>query len=649
MNRVGLWITSGQGCAGICGPRYRWEEEDNEKTFYAPETRNERLVERWVWLPLTVTRVQEAYEFCLTNRVKRRSTASLIVDRRGSHPPKSGRSMPGMLASGSSDSRPLTVDFTIAPFTANFESSSAAKEQEFNDGEEKTDQDVAAPASGGRRSILDNDIFTPAGSSTIVGSSSLVPPVPIPKLQGLVPVMEAPKNTRGPMASSSSGPIMSLPFPFFPTSTSTVSPSNPPVLPFPLKPGLVPSPRRSTPSTHIPSSGSEKAYGLEGFVVRDSDELDGHFDDSPLSATHPHEDTTGEVSLQQPRTSQSLSSLGQPLSSYPLSNSRPQSARSRDSAPPRSSSSHGWSASSQGQSVLASAEPSSSGSPMSPMMPPPPRHPLAGSEYRRRRAGTAPSLSTSPRSSESLRHRNRTISVTDQTFGVAIPLPPVQGTDDNEHHLEEEYHPEGRGSIEEAEKEDSVGLLSSAPSPRSSFGALRHRTQSLVSLRRTPHGSTHEASRAPSSSSSHRSRAISLVSGSRRTPSSPSMRAETSPATSSRSRASSIARQADAHDHTFGITPSVTINWDDMPRTSPPPEEQPMPSSSNLQIPCAGPMGRSLRPSPSRTTTESEQTVSQGVARADISEAPSSYVTAPPTLMESTTEGSGGTIRSVDL
>src|SRR5258708_39126020 len=70
---------------------------------------------------------------------------------------------------------------------------------------------------------------------------------------------------------------------YFPPSTSTVSPSNPPVLPFPLKPGLGPSPRQSTPSTYIPSSRSEKAYGLEGFVVWDSDELDSHFEETPLS------------------------------------------------------------------------------------------------------------------------------------------------------------------------------------------------------------------------------------------------------------------------------------------------------------------------------------------------------------------------------
>ena len=538
----------------------------------------------------------------------------------------------------------LTIDFGTAPFATNFVPS-PAKAQEFNDGDDKPDQAVAAPdqPSGGRRSILDSDMFTsPAVSSTVIGSSSLVPPMPIPKLRGLVPVVDTLRSPRGPMTSSSSGPIMSLPFPFFPTSTPSVTPSNPlPVLPFPIQP---PSRRQSSPSTHIPSSGSEKAYGLEGFVVRDSDEMDGHLDES-----------LDEDALQHAlneRTSQSLSSLGQPLSLTHLSSPSPHSAHSPDSAP-RSSSSRAWSASSQGQSVLASAEPSSSaGSPMSPMMPPPPRHPLAGSEYRRRRAGTAPSLYSSPRSSESLRHRNRTVSVTDQTFGVANPLPPVEGTDDNEHQLEEDYHPDGRGSIEEAEKEDSVGLLSSAPSPKSSFGALRHRAQSLVSLRRAPHGSTHEASRPPSSSSSslsNRSRAISLIGGPRKTPSSPSIRVETSSVTSSsRSRASSVARHADAHDHTFGIPPSVTVNWDDVPRTSAPPEEQPIPSSSSLRVPGAVPVNRTLRSSTSHTTTESQQTVSQGAAHTDISEAPSSYVTAPPTLIESTTEGSVGTVRSAD-
>ncbi|KAF8319490.1 uncharacterized protein EI90DRAFT_3132601 [Cantharellus anzutake] len=641
---VGLWITSGQACAGICGPRYRWEEEDDEKGFYASRTRNERLIERWAWLPFTITRIREAYEFCLTNRVKRRTSS--VEDQRHSQQPMAEN----RFASRTSDSPPLTVDLSTALALG------SAHAHVPDDGEQKADEPTATPGqhSGTRRSVLDSDIFTsPAGSSTVFGSSSLVPPVPAANLQSLVPMVDPSKPAYGSTGPSSSGPILSLPFPFFPMPTATTSPPAPP---FPLQSRPIPSPRRSMPSTHSSASGSEKDYGLEGFVVRDSDEIDDQLVESPVSATHLQEDLTGEVSQsQQPmngRASQSLSSLGQPLSPAYLSGSRSPSTHSQGSPLPRSSSSRALSASSQGQSVLASAEPSSSaGSPLSPMMPPPPRHPSAGSDYRRRRAGTAPSLPSSPRSSESLRHRNRTISVTDQTFGVAIPLPPVQGTDDNDHQLEEEDHAEARGSIEEAEKEDSVGLLSSAPSPKSSLGALRLRAQSLVSLRRTSFGSAQEGSRPPSSPSTSRSRAISLMGRSRKgSSSSPSSQAGAASASpSSRSRASSVARQADAHDNTFGIPPSVSIDWDDVPRTSAPPQELPLPSSSNLQVPDVGRTGRTVRPSVSRATTESQQTVSQSVAHTDISEAPSSYVTAPPTVIGSTTEdGSAGTIRSTD-
>ncbi|KAF9447132.1 hypothetical protein P691DRAFT_632599, partial [Macrolepiota fuliginosa MF-IS2] len=67
---MGLWILSGQGCAGICGPRYRWEEEDMEKTrssIYSTENDSNRDIDAlaWAWKECTRLRIQDIYELCL--------------------------------------------------------------------------------------------------------------------------------------------------------------------------------------------------------------------------------------------------------------------------------------------------------------------------------------------------------------------------------------------------------------------------------------------------------------------------------------------------------------------------------------------------------------------------------------------------------
>ena len=69
--RMGLWFLSGQGCAGLCGPRYRWEEEEFEKKRYSylyGDAGSEDLGSTlaWSWRQCTRTRILDAYEFCLT-------------------------------------------------------------------------------------------------------------------------------------------------------------------------------------------------------------------------------------------------------------------------------------------------------------------------------------------------------------------------------------------------------------------------------------------------------------------------------------------------------------------------------------------------------------------------------------------------------
>ncbi|KAK2464966.1 hypothetical protein APHAL10511_003042 [Amanita phalloides] len=68
---IGLWFLSGQGCAGLCGPRYRWEEEEVEKTRYSylygdagSEDIGSTLA--WSWRQCTRMRIQHAFQFCLT-------------------------------------------------------------------------------------------------------------------------------------------------------------------------------------------------------------------------------------------------------------------------------------------------------------------------------------------------------------------------------------------------------------------------------------------------------------------------------------------------------------------------------------------------------------------------------------------------------
>ncbi|KXN92504.1 hypothetical protein AN958_07451 [Leucoagaricus sp. SymC.cos] len=67
---MGLWILSDQGCAGLCGPRYRWEEEEMEKTrssIYSTENDSNREIDAlaWTWEECTRLRIQDSYELCL--------------------------------------------------------------------------------------------------------------------------------------------------------------------------------------------------------------------------------------------------------------------------------------------------------------------------------------------------------------------------------------------------------------------------------------------------------------------------------------------------------------------------------------------------------------------------------------------------------
>ncbi|KAF8578536.1 hypothetical protein K439DRAFT_1648755 [Ramaria rubella] len=62
---LGLWILSGTACAGLCGPRYRWEEDEQNI-----DPKRTAVSDSWSWKEGTRARVHEAWEFCLTSTAR---------------------------------------------------------------------------------------------------------------------------------------------------------------------------------------------------------------------------------------------------------------------------------------------------------------------------------------------------------------------------------------------------------------------------------------------------------------------------------------------------------------------------------------------------------------------------------------------------
>jgi hypothetical protein len=243
-------------------------------------------------------------------------------------------------------------------------------------------------------------------------------------------------------------------------------------------------------------------------------------------------------SQSQGRTSGSMSSLGQPVSSrYPFQFRHPVRGHSRGyststgashltphshtTPSTHSRSTNSQSANSQSTGNRSSESPESQGgssaAPGRPLsassfgshIPMPPRHPQP--TRGRARAGTLPyDLSSSPTPvvfpRTAGRHRPQTPMDPDaiQAFGEPQPHP----ADDEEYTDEEEpiERPIPEGSLEAAEEEDHIGLLSAGPSPRTSLVGLGHRPSNLS---RRSQGSR------SSGSTSSRSRTGSAVSGSR--------------------------------------------------------------------------------------------------------------------------------------
>ncbi|QRW10171.1 transmembrane protein [Ceratobasidium sp. AG-Ba] len=174
---IGLWILSGQMCAGLCGPRYRWEEPldegewDGEKDEFWGEPRDKL---NWEWRLAARRRVQDAYELCM---VRRRSTSW-----RTGPPPPSAPGTPGPrlegLDKGKGRETPGTFGSTLG----------AAIVRERNSDQElalsglRDERDVplveVTEHEGARRGILSAEMFTaPPATTSIPAIVPLVPPL----------------------------------------------------------------------------------------------------------------------------------------------------------------------------------------------------------------------------------------------------------------------------------------------------------------------------------------------------------------------------------------------------------------------------------------------------------------------------------------
>lgn len=462
-----MWILSGHGCAGLCGPRFRWQEEDAEKraSVYSAEGVDEADALSWSWRDGSRDRVAEAYDFCKTR----------------SH--KAGK-------------KPLSdIQEASVPFS----------------GVEQVLAAVGLPTSPqpARRGVLTGDLFEnpEQGISPAEESNEKVLTNPVPEFSGVIPPVRE-KTPRKP-----SGPLASLPYPFAGHHGAQVSSEeHVPFPPSPRHPKSVESSKRSQRSRSSRQDSNKENVEESDVVTNDEGEED------ELDELEGEEDVDIEVEeASDRRTSGSMSSLGQPVPSrYPFQYRRPRggsslSSQSRSHITPQSYKSRSTpsrSTQSTGNAETSdspwSADNSSYRSHDSAGIPMPPRHPNV--QQRRGRAGTVPALLLSPTPAYH-RTRERTRTESGSTSGSPYnPSPVYESTQEGDEQERRVETPEPEGSVEEAEREDSVGLLSAGPSPRASLiGGMRHWPSS-----RSRHGSTgSQRSRSPSVST--RSRTQSLV------------------------------------------------------------------------------------------------------------------------------------------
>ena len=501
---VALWIASGQSCAGICGPRYRWEEEEriewedmtnvglSEKYGHPrPHTRRrlslsgdstiagyeehdaEGLTELlgWRWRENTRRRIREAYQFCLSSPPVGRKRGDVHMRELG----------------GSAHRRPRggTDDSRVA-------------------------QVIKASSKAPERGRLSSALFVKPDEE----QQETDPPIHNVPPPLFVPIAHEPIR----LASQHVTPITELAFPAFSsTAYAAGRPSSSPsetAIPFP-------SP---TPPSEDHIEGEEYLEGEEVVSGRETASMSSL--GQPVNTRYP-------IGMGRPRGgrySHSTGRTGTASDSQQEGNSKSTPSRSSrySHQKSKSASSHHPSDPSSNQPVLAG--PSN--------LPPPPS---AFTQRRRRRETPSEEhlpFTTSPQdlssTAEALaRQRPRAMS----SDPAPEPLYESDGDEEFEEGVEVEVEEEGSGD----EEEDSVGLLGSkSPSPRGSFAAIRQRASSISgSLHRSRTRSQGSQSQSNSNSSGHRNRTRSLIQYPRGGSAGPS--AIPSPSSSqSRSRRSSL-------------------------------------------------------------------------------------------------------------
>lgn len=482
---IGLWVLSGQGCAGLCGPRYRWEEEDAEKTTAGiGDTFTEGDALPWTWRECTLLRIIDAYEFCLTNKLPRGTWAE-----------KKGAEKPG-----------------------------TPKE-----GFEGIDKVFAAIGLGqnerpARRGVLTGNLFESPEPEHHEEEEQRRSPSSIETPPTAVQARE--REAAGPSA-----PMQSLPYPFTGRDAQV---SNEDVVPFPPSP----EPEEGDESEREVADGEQVGGEEEPEEEEDFEEgLSGEADGSELASDDRR--TSGSMSsLGRPVTSRFPFSFRRPRArggSVSTVSHRSQQSRAL-SSPTSPDSTSTPSRSTNSRSTQSTGNRESSDSPMSlgssnassptgARIPMPPRHPQT-----RSRARTVPAPSTAgsqsspspvafPGSRVGSAH-TRTASDLSMTFGPHQPIPFVLDSEDDDGRESLMDVPEAEGSIEESEQRDRVGLLydqNSAPASRTSLrqftSGLHRRSNGSRSRSGTTSrsGSRSRTTSSNSRSESARSRAQSLI------------------------------------------------------------------------------------------------------------------------------------------
>lgn len=509
---LGLWILSGQLCAGVCGPRFRWEEPE-EKPGYGAIYNDEEIeafqtvTASWKWRECTRERLIDAYDLCHLP------------------PPPSA-----VMRTGQVPLSEKPEDKVGAP---------------INEGEEDAVLDRVLAAAGlpavptpARRGVLRGELFdTPPELRKEL-------PTDI-KIEGATPSPRASvkKNSREQTPTD----MGSYPFTVYPAKVSSDDPIPRPQsastqdrIPFP------PSPRQSEHDNPEESQIELEELEDEDYGEEEGDEFglgveepssSGRASGSMSSLGHQipsrfpfqfrhvsRRSRGGRSSVGTTHTQQSKSTSNQTSSAsyYGMARTISSPDRRRESQGSSSPWSHGQlspggstAQSPSAWTVNRSSDASAGAERLSPIPMPPAR----AHRPRQQRASlpTLPVSALPAAFADMVYNRARAQSASTAQSSGPRPQPPYSATGDGEEDVDQSYlrseegmltDPEPEGSQEELEREDSVGLLSGGPSPRSSLGGLRNRSNvSLTNLsvpysrRRGRHSSASSQSNSRSSGS----------------------------------------------------------------------------------------------------------------------------------------------------